>query len=93
MRRVRLIFGHTDIGERPIDAQTDFLRLHTHVFRPERNILLDNGCNDLIVRILKHHAHRLSNVIQPVLIFCIDAAHLDNTFVRHEDRVKMLCKR
>ena len=65
MRRTLAVRLHIDCIERPVDALAQFQARHAEVFRPERDIFLDNGRDNLVVRRLEHHADSRPHV-EPV---------------------------
>ena len=86
-------FVHSDCLQAFLHALFNLLRRNTEVLRTECHIILDYGCNDLIVRVLKHHAGGFSDVKKPVIVRRIHSEHNDTSSGRQQKRVDMLCKR
>ena len=93
MRRVQVIVIHPDHFERLIDAAADFFGLYTHIFRTKRRIFLYDGCDNLIIRILKHHTAGTANVPQLFFIHGIHSIHPDSAAGRQIDGVAHAGKR
>ena len=47
---------HADLRERRVHAAAYLLRRHAEVFRREGHVVLNDVRNDLVVRVLEHHA-------------------------------------
>ena len=60
------------------------------VLRCEGYILLHHVGDDLVVRVLEHHAHRAPDVQQAVLIHSVDAIHIHFAAAGQEDGVHVL---
>ena len=87
------VLVHIDLFQCVVDALADFRLRNSHVLRRERNVLLDNGSNELVIRILEYHAHRLADIKQLVLVGGIYARDRDLAGGRREYRVEVLRKR
>ena len=68
----------------------DLLRGYTKILRAEGYILLHHVGNDLVVRVLEHHAHPAADLQQEVLIGGVHAVHPDLAANRQQDRVHVL---
>ena len=73
-----------------IHPAADFFRRHPKVFQGKGHILFHHGGNNLIVRVLKHHAHPLADVIQARLIRGGDALHRHGAAFRQQNGVEVL---
>lgn len=62
------------------------------IFRTKGHILFHNGSDDLVIRVLKHHAHRLANLIFHRFIRRIHPIYEHMTFFGEEDRIAELGK-
>ena len=83
---------HTHRPERIVHPLTDLRRRDADILRPEGHIFLHNGGNQLVVRVLEHHAHRLPDVKELVLIGGIHAVHITGTAAGQQHRIEMLCQ-
>ena len=86
-------FIHADGLERRVDALADLLRRHAEVFRREGDVLLDDVGDDLVVRVLEHHADAAAHVEDARLIGGVDPVDEHLPLVREQDRVHVLGKR
>ena len=93
VRRVRAVFIHPHLPQRLIDAAANFIRRDAEVFRRERHVLLDHVRDDLVVRVLKHHADAAPDLQQQRLILRIHAPDVHATALRQQNGVKMLGER
>ena len=59
MRRIGTERRHIHSRERRIDTPADLGGRHAEILRAERHIILDDRRDELIVRILEHHADLL----------------------------------
>ena len=71
----------------------DLFRGYAHVFGSKTHILLHDLTDDLIVRILEHHARRLSDIPDFTFILRILAVHPDASLGGTQDGVHVLGKR
>ena len=76
-----------------VHAAAHFLRWHAKVFQCKGNVFLHHGGNDLIVRVLEHHAHGLADIIELVVVCGVHALHVDLAALRQQDGVEVLCQR
>ena len=91
-RAVRVFF-HAHGGQCPVHPRAYLVPRHAYVFRPEGNVLFNNGGNKLIIRILEHHAHPLAYAERVRLVRRVHAVHQYFSLRGQKQRVKMLCKR
>lgn len=68
---------------------TDFRPGDTDVLQPESHIFLHNGCHDLVVRVLEHHAHGLAHGPEIFFYGGIQAAHQAMTAGGGQETVEM----
>ena len=61
MRRMARKLGHSHSLERSVYTGAYLLRRNTEIFGSERNILLDNSRDYLVIGILKHHSDIAAN--------------------------------
>ena len=53
---------HIDGAERLINPASNLLRRHAEIFGAEGDVLLHHRGDDLVIRVLEHHAHALANL-------------------------------
>ena len=90
MRRLVLELPHIDRFQCLIHPLADFLRVHAQVFRSKSHIILDNCRNKLIVRILKYHARRLSDIPDMGVILRIIIGDQNIALRRQQKSVQIL---
>ena len=56
VRRMLAQLIHADLAESRIHAAADLLRRDAEVFGAKRHIVLHDVCDDLVIRVLEHHA-------------------------------------
>ena len=91
MRCMLAVLIHADRMERLIDARAHLVRRDTEIFKPERNVLLHDGRNDLVIRVLEHHADMLPDLQQLFLVFGIHARDRDRALRWEQNRIQQLC--
>jgi hypothetical protein len=64
VRRAVAVFVDAGHLHRGVDPGADLGRGHAQIFEGERHVLLDDGGDDLVVRVLEHHAHLLADVVE-----------------------------
>ena len=90
---MRAVFIHAHGLQRRIHAPLDLIARHTEIFRRKGDILFDDVRDDLVVRVLEHHAHRLADRQQQFLVLRVHAVDRDAAARRQQDRVEMLGER
>ena len=93
MRRRRAIALHADGSERVSHAHADLRRLYAEVFRPEGDIVLNDGSDDLIVGILEHHAHELADAPELLRLLRIQPRDRTSALGRQEERIEVTRQR
>ena len=78
---------------RVVDAGAHFVRGHAEVFKREGDVLLDNGGDDLVVRVLEHHARLLAHIVQAAFVARVDIFDKDGAGFRQKDGVEMFGER
>ena len=68
--------GHIHSRQRIIHPAADLLRRHSQIFRGKGHILLHHVGDDLVVRVLEHHAHPAANLQQARLVLRVHALHI-----------------
>ena len=93
VRRVLAVLVHVDGPERRIDAAADLRGRDAEVFRAERDVLLHDARDELVVRVLLHEADAAAHVELRFLHGGVDAVHVDGAGRRHEHAVEELGQR
>ena len=93
IRCVHPIFIHSNRFQGIVHPFPNRFRRQPQIFRSERHIFLHDRCNDLVVRILKHHAHVLSDVVQLFFIAGVHAGDPHLAAGGQQNCVHMLCQR
>ena len=93
MRRIGTERRHIHSRERLIDAPADLSGRHAEILRAERHIILDDRRDELIVRILEHHADLLPDAPDLRLLPRIDAVDAAHPLRRQQQRIEMLRER
>ena len=93
MRRLVFELSHVDRFQCLIYPLTDFLRVHAQVLRSKRHIILNNCRNKLIVRILKYHTGRLSDIPNMGVILRIIVGNQNIALRRQQKPVQILGER
>ena len=91
MRRSLCVRLHTNKCKRILHARTNLCGGHTEVFGTECNIVRNNCRNELVIRVLEHHADLLSYVPSPCLVLRIPSAYPARSITRQEESVQMSC--
>ena len=73
-----------------IHAGAHFPGGHAKVFQRKGNVLFHHGGNDLVVRVLEHHAHFLANVVQLFIGAGVHIFHQHGAAFWQQNGVKML---
>ena len=90
MRSMQPILRHSHHGQGLIHAPADLGRRQAQVLWPKGHIFLHNGCDNLIVRVLKHHAHPLANVPDSAGIFGINPVNDASSRAGNQQCIQML---
>ena len=77
MRRGLGILAHAHGGKGLVHAAADFPRRHAEVFQAEGAILLHHGGDDLVIRVLEHHAALFAHLEAVFLLMRGDAVNPD----------------
>ena len=93
MRRCRAVALHADGRECVSHALADLRRLYAEVFRPEGDVVLDDGSDDLIVGILEHHAHELADAPKLLRLLRIQPRDRTSALGRQEERIEVTRQR
>jgi hypothetical protein len=89
VRRPHPVGLHAHLFQRPVHATGDLLPRHAQVFRPKGHILLDDGGHDLVVRLLKDHAHGAADGAQVAALARIPFLHPDVALRRQQQPVEV----
>ena len=83
---------HADTFQRRCHFLLDLFGRNAQILQSKSHILIHHRANDLIIRILEHHADRFTD--RPDLIFCfgVDVIDPQRPFCWHKQRVQMFCK-
>ena len=76
-----------------VHTRPHFRRGDTQIFQRKSDVLLHYGGDDLVIRVLEHHAHLLADVEQLVLVRSGHILHVYCARLRQQDGVKMLGQR
>ena len=57
------------------------------------NVLFHHGGNDLVVRVLEHHAHGLADIVELVFVCGVHALHIHLAALRQQNGVEVLGQR
>ena len=90
MRRVQAEVIHADLPEGRVHARTDLLRRHAEVLRREGHIVLDDVCDDLVIGILKDHAHRGAHGQEVIFVRRVHAVNIHLAAGRQQDGIEEL---
>ena len=93
VRRVLDILRHTDRLERVVHALADLLARHAQILGRECDVLFDDVCNDLVIRVLEHHAHAPADLKQEFFVARVHALDVDLAAAWQQDCVEGLGKR
>ena len=78
---------HADRFQREVDAPADLLARHADVFGAERDVVLDDRCDRLVVGILKDHARAFADLEGLFIVGGIHAEHGNGAGGRNEEGV------
>ena len=87
VRGLHTVRNHIDGFERTIHTCPDLVGRYTDVLRSETDILLDDGSDDLVIRILENHTGFLSDVPDFLFILRIAPADEHGTLTRQIETV------
>ena len=93
VRRPSSHFPHAHCPERLFHPFPDVRRRNPLVLQPEAHILLHYGSNDLVVRILEHHARTLTDLPDISRIQGIIPIYIQRPAIRHKKGIQMPGKR
>lgn len=77
MGRVGAVLVHVHLFQGAVHSAAYLRAGNAQILRAESNVLLHHIRHDLVVRVLKHHAHVSPNGDKPVFIGGVDAADVD----------------
>ena len=86
-------FPHADRPQGLLNPCPDILCGYPHVFRPESDVLLYHGGDDLIVGILEYHARALTDVPQTGFVPGIIPVHVESPLRWKEQSIQLPGKR
>ena len=66
---------------------------HAEVFQRKGDIFLHHGGNDLVVRVLEHHAHGLADIVEFLFVCGVHALHIHLAALRQQNGVEVLRQR
>ena len=93
VRRVQTKIIHTDLPEGRVHARADLLRRHAEVLGCEGHIVLDDVCDDLVIGVLKDHAHRGAHGQKVIFVRRVHAVNIHLAAGRQQDGVEVLGER
>ena len=93
MRRVQAKIIHADLLEGRIHPRAYFLRRDAEVLGCEGHVVLDDVGDDLVIGILKDHAHRGAHGQKIVLVGRVHAVDIHLAAGRQQDGVEVLGER
>ena len=93
VRRVQAKIIHADLLERGIHPRAYFLRRDAEVLGREGHVVLDDVGDDLVIGILKDHAHRGAHGQEIVLVGRVHAVDVHLAAGRQQDGVEVLGER
>ncbi len=73
-----------------INPAANLLRRNTQILGCEGHILLHDGGDDLVIRVLEHHTHRPADIVNLVIVCGVHAFHVDLAGLRQQNGVEML---
>ena len=76
-----------------VNAGADLLGRNAEVLRRKGDILLHDGGNDLVVRVLEYHAHLLAHIVEMILVAGVHPFDQHRARLGQEDRVEVLGQR
>ena len=82
--------AHVHILQGFVHPAPYFLRCYSQVFRPESNIVLNNGRDQLVIRILEYHAGSLSHIPDVFVVTGIVSVYIDYPLRRQQQTVQVL---
>ena len=85
MGRMLPVFVHSHLAQGLVHSAADFRTGDPQIFRAKRHILFHHIGNDLVVRVLEHHAHIATHCHQPIRIGGIQSADVNLTSGRQQD--------
>ena len=90
MRRVQAEVIHADLLQGCIHPCAYFLRRHAEVLRREGHIVLDDVCDDLVIGVLKDHAHRGAHGQKVIFVRRVHAVNIHLAAGRQQDGIEEL---
>ena len=66
---------------------------NAQVLQREGHVFFHHRGNDLVVRVLEHHAHGLADVVELAVVAGVHAFHIDLAAFRQQDGVEVLSQR
>ena len=66
---------------------------HTEVFQRKGHVLFHYGGNDLVVRVLEHHAHGLADIVELLFVCGVHALHIHLAALGQQNGVEVLGQR
>ena len=82
VRRRLAVLDHSHRAQAVLHPLPDLFRRHTQILRAKTHILFHHSPDDLIVRILKDHAHARTHVVNVFFVARIRAEHGNAALVR-----------
>ena len=93
VRRVHAKFIHPHLFERRVHPPADLLRRHAEILRREGYVVLDDVGDDLVVGVLKHHAHRAAHPEKLLLVGSVDPVYQHPALRGQQNCVQVLGER
>ena len=93
IRRAVTVLRHSYLLQSIVHPLPDLFRRHAQILRAEPDILFYHRCNDLIVRILKHHTCTLADIPQLIFVLRIPSSDPHRAASRNEKCIDVLGKR
>ena len=81
---------HADLLEGRIHPRAYFLRRDTEVLGREGHVVLDDVCDDLVIGILKDHAHRGAHGQKVIFVRRVHAVNIHLAAGRQQDGIEEL---
>ena len=91
--RTLAVHGHPHLLKAFIHPPPDLLCRDADIFRAKAHVLLHHISDNLVVRVLKYHPRRLSDLPQSLLIRCVEIGNPDCPLCREQNPVQMLGQR
>ena len=90
MRRMGAVIEHIHRPQGVVHPAADFLRRHPQVFGAEGHVLLHDGGDQLVIWVLKHHAHRAAHLVFERLVAGVHLLDQDGAARGQQHGVEML---